>query len=215
MVSRSLRGGRVTWVLLTLIAMTGAGCNSRVDRDERLVEATRRAMEQQAKQNDVIAGQAESVVEQSREVAEAAKELVTHDAEARREMIQASQKLNSELHTERLSVNRQIEKLDEERKRIADHRHRDPVIATAIEGLGLMLACLLPLVVCVLVLWQLRDGTDDEKALGEMLTMELMSENPVLLNAPVYRRLESTEPRTELPRPPATEPADGMEEPPF
>ena len=46
--------------------------------------------------------------------AETAKELVEEDAAARREVIQATQQLTSDLHTERQSLDRQHEKLEEE-----------------------------------------------------------------------------------------------------
>jgi hypothetical protein len=150
-------------------------------------------------------------------VTETAKELVTKDAEARREMIEATQKLNSELHNERRNIDRQQEKLDDERKQIAANRHRDPIIATAIESFGLMLACLLPLLVCIFVLRQMQDETGDERVLAELLALEITSDQPTLLPvSPLGSpRLEDQEPEEFWPDPAGDDDPNEMEEPPF
>lgn len=212
------RADRLTLSLPVLALLTAIGCSSEDSRDERLAEATRGALEQQSKQNEYIASQATSVAEQSKDVTETAKELVQSDAEARREMIDATTKLHGELHTERRNIDRQHEKLDDERKQIAAERHRDPIIAVALEGFGLILACLMPLVVCVLVLRQMRDETGDERALGEMLALEIASDQPTLLPASPFTpaRLPAQGSPASLPRPTSEGDAAGVDdEPPF
>ena len=214
---RNPRPGRLMESLPILALVTAIGCNSQDSRDERLAEATRKALDQQAKQNEYIADQAKSVAEQSEQIAETAKELVESDAEARREMIGATQKLNSELHTERRSIDRQQEKLDDERKQIAADRHRDPLIAAALQSLGLILACLLPLVVCVFVLRQMQDESGDEKVLAELLALELTSDEPMLLPAAPLAppRLESQDTNDRLSAPDAENVPEPDGEPPF
>lgn len=212
------QAGRLTLSLPILALLTAIGCSSRDTRDERLAEATRQALEQQSKQNEFIAGQATSVAEQSKDVTETARELVKSDAEARREMIDATTKLQSGLHTERRNIDRQHEKLDDERKQIAAARHRDPIIASALEGFGLILACLLPLVVCVFVLRQMRDESGDERALGEMLALEFASDQPTLLPISPFApaRLTTQGAHTSLPGPTGTDDSVGEDvEPPF
>lgn len=211
------RPGRITRILPIAALLAVIGCSSGDSRDERLAEVTRRALEEQTKQNKYIADQAKSVAEQSRDVTETAKELVTKDAEARREMIEATQKLNSGLHNERRNIDRQQEKLDDERKQIAANRHRDPIIATALESFGLMLACLLPLLVCIFVLRQMQDETGDEKALAELLALEITSDQPTLLPvSPLGSpRLEDQEPEEFWPDPAGDDDPNEMEEPPF
>lgn len=211
------RAGRATWSLPLLALLTAIGCSSRDGRDERLVQVTNRAIEQQARQNDHIAGQAKAVAEQSRQVAETAKELVASDAEARREMIDAAQTLNSELHVERRNIDRRQEKLDDEHRQIAAQRNRDPIIAAALEGCGLILACVLPLVVCIFVLRQLQAETGDERALAELLALELTSDGPTLLSAlpPSPPLLDSSEARPSLPGPAGDDDSDAVEPAPL
>ena len=164
-----------------LIPWIAVGCSTAVEPDERLADVTQKSLEQQARQNEFIADQAKSVANQSQSVVATAKELVQSDAEARREMIEATSTLNESLHTERQSIDRQHENLDNERKELAEQRHRDPVIANALKGVGLLLVCLLPLIVCFQVLRQMRDETGDDKALAELLITEIASANPLFL----------------------------------
>ena len=92
------------------------------------------------------------------------------------------------------------DQLEDDRRDIAAQRHRDPLIAAAITNIGLILACLLPLVLCVVILRSLRNPVADEEALTEFLVHEIVADQPLLL---------STEPRT-----PALEYAAGREEVP-
>ncbi|MCA9068594.1 MAG: hypothetical protein KDA84_06710 [Planctomycetaceae bacterium] len=59
--------------------------------------------------------------------------------------------------------------------------NRDPIIATAIQSLGLMLARLMPLGVCIYLLNQLGIETGDERVLAELLALEIVSDEPTLL----------------------------------
>ena len=70
--------------------------------------------------------------------------------------------------------------LEAERKAIAARRHRDPIIANAVTGVGLTLACLLPLVLCWYLLRSVHDEQDDA-IVTEILIEELGSEHPTLL----------------------------------
>jgi hypothetical protein len=164
-----------------LVALTLAviGCSSAPD--DRLADLARRAAEQQARQNERIAQQTQAVVQQSQRLTEAAQELVERDAEARRELVQAQHQLQSGVAAERSSVDRQREVMETERRELATQRNRDPIIAAAVQGLGLMLACLLPLVICLYVLRHLGGEPAGDEALGELLIEELTSDRPLLL----------------------------------
>ena len=77
----------------TLLLLTVIGCSDTPDmRDQRLAEFAEQAVKEQARQNDRMADQSQAVVEESHQLAETAKELVEHDAEARRELIAAQQR---------------------------------------------------------------------------------------------------------------------------
>jgi hypothetical protein len=125
-------------------------------RDQRLAEFARQSMEEQAKQNQHIAEQSQAVVEESGELAEASKELVASDAKARQDLIGAQERLTAQLHEQRATVDVGRNQLEVERKRIADQRNRDPLLAAAIQNIGLIIACLLPLIICIFVIRQLN-----------------------------------------------------------
>jgi predicted small lipoprotein YifL len=156
-----------------------AGCGR--SPDERLADFAQQTMTEQIKQNDRMADQSQAVVEESHQLAEAAKELVQHDAEARRELIAAQTELTSQLNSQQSSVYAGHEQLEQDRREIADQRHRDPIVAAVIQNFGLVIACLLPLLVSVFVIRQMQSQEPDHAAVAELLTLELTSEQPRLL----------------------------------
>jgi uncharacterized protein YcfL len=89
---------RLQWMMIwfALVTTVLVGC----DENERLARYAEQAMESQHKQNEIIAQQSEQVVKESHQLAETAKELVTMDAQARSEMVQAQHDLNEGIHTE-------------------------------------------------------------------------------------------------------------------
>lgn len=175
---------RVTMCLALLIPGI-VGCGKAPD--ERLAEFAQQSMAEQRKQNDRIADQSHAVIQESHQLAEAAKELVGHDAEARRELIAAQQELTSQLNEQQSAIYTGHEQLEQDRREIAQQRHRDPIIAAVIQNFGLLIACLLPLLVAVLVIRQMQSQEPDHAAVAELLTLELTSDKPLLLPAPQRR----------------------------
>jgi hypothetical protein len=146
------------------------------------------SVEQQARQNETIARQSQAVVEESRRLAETAKTLVEKDAEARRELVSAQRELQKELAQQQASVNAERDRLEEERRQLAQQRGRDPILAAAIQyGIGL-LACLLPLLVCVFVLYRMTADNTDQMAMGELLVTELTADRPLVLPGPLLEQ---------------------------
>jgi hypothetical protein len=84
-------------------------------------------------------------------------------------------KADEDLHAERTSLNEQQASLEEDRREIADQRVRDPLIANALETIGLILACLTPLLICVYALKQ-AGGASPEQELGSLLVEELTAD---------------------------------------
>ena len=168
-----------------LLLATVGGCGS--SPDERLADLAQQTMTEQRKQNDRMADQSQAVVEESHQLAETAKALVEHDAEARRELIAAQQELTSQLNGQQSAIYTGHEQLEQDRREIAQQRHRDPIIAAVIQNFGLLIACLLPLLVAVLVIRQMQSQEPDHAAVAELLTLELTSEEPLLLPAPQRR----------------------------
>lgn len=86
---------RMTY-LVPLALLAAIGCGDSPDyRDQRLAEMAQQTVAEQVKQNSRMADQSEAIVAESHQLAEAAKELVEQDAEARRELIAAQQELTT------------------------------------------------------------------------------------------------------------------------
>ena len=123
-----------------------------------------------------------SVYQQSQQNVEQAKE--------NQSLLNAQRTLHDGVQQERSSLDRQREDLAAERREVASQRAHDPIIAEAVEVVGLTLACLAPLVITAYALRQARIGSVDD-ALGEVLIHELT--DPKLLRV--------TEPVASLPSP--------------
>ena len=187
-------------IAVTVLLGTNNCSSSRrpVTPDQRLTDVTKQSLEQQARQNETIARQSESVVQESRRLAETAKTLVEKDAEARREMVSAQRELQKDLLQQQTVVNAERDRLEQDRRQLAQQRGRDPIIASAIQYIGGLLACLLPLVVCVYLLYRTTQDNADQMALGEMLVQELSSEHPLVLSGPLLPRPLALEDRRPL-----------------
>jgi len=177
------------WIPILALAaaamMGAAGCTG---DDGRLAEYAKNSVEQQTRQNEQIARQNQEVTHQNRQVVEAARNLVEADAKARQEMVAAQKSLQAGLQSERSTLDQQRQDLELERKDIARHRYWEPVVAQAITGCGVLLACLLPLVICVYVLRSLHHDRGEESELNELLVTELTAESPRLLLPPAEIR---------------------------
>jgi len=158
-----------------------------------LADFARNSVDQQAKQNQAMARQSQTVAEESRKLAEAAQQLVQSDAKARAEMIAAQERLTGQLDQQRAAVDTGRDQLEQERKQIAADRHRDPIVAARFQTVGLILAALLPLVVCIYVIRQMCRTEPDDRAVAELLVTELTADRPVLLPAPTLRPVPALE----------------------
>ena len=168
-------------LFLTLLVMI-AGCGDAPDlRDQRLAEFARDTMQEQRLQNGRMADQSVAVVEESRQLAEAAKLLVEHDAQSRREIIAAQTELTSQLHQQRAVVDAGRDQLEQDRQHLAERRYWAPIIALTLESTGLAIACLLPLVICFFVIRQMHNQEPDHAAVAELLIQELSCDQPLLL----------------------------------
>jgi hypothetical protein len=180
---------KTTWMMIVAVlavASTGAGgCDG---DDARLAEYAKNSIEQQSRQNEQIARQNQEVTQQNRQVAEGAHKLVEADARARQELVSAQQVLQTGLQAERSTLDLQRHDLEQERKDIARERYWQPLIAEAISGIGVLAACLAPLLLCYLVLRNVNTEQSDETALNELLVTELAAEAPRLLLAPADDR---------------------------
>ena len=155
----------MTVVVIAMLTLVATGC----DENKRLAEQAERHAARQAEQNVRMA-------EMQREVAAGARQLVEADAKARVEIVE----LQKGVQTERVDIGRQRDLLEAERREIADDRYREPLIAAAITQIGLLIACVLPLLICWQLLRQPIEPADDG-AVAELLLRDMVSESPLLL----------------------------------
>jgi hypothetical protein len=132
--------------------------------------------ERQAEQNREMA-------KLNQQVSENAKQLVERDAQCRNDLNKLQHQVHQAATAERQNIDRQRESLESERRDIATKRHRDPVIAAALMQVGLILACLLPLVFCVYLLRAQRNEEVSEQVVAELLMHELVAEQSPLLGS--------------------------------
>lgn len=151
-------------LVFAALAVVCVGC---VD-DTRLVELAREADRRQAEQNQALAQQSQAVVETARQ-------LVQADATARQQLVAAQASLEEQLLGQRAELDRQRDALENERRAIASQRYRDPLLAQALVQLGSLAACILPIVVCWLVLCR-RSPEVDATELQVLLVQELAAE---------------------------------------
>lgn len=156
---------RILIPTLMLLTMALTGC----DKDEQL-----RKWQQQ---------QVELLQQQARENAEAARELVKADAQARQEVAV----IHHELQSERIEVGQQRDALEADRKEVATARQRVPLMAAAFQGGAVLLTCALGLGVCGWLLSGLSK-CDTDSELEDLLVLEVGGESTPLSSS---RRLDS------------------------
>ncbi|MCY2995964.1 MAG: hypothetical protein NTY19_50155 [Planctomycetota bacterium] len=176
------------------LMLTAIGC----DENTRLAEMAERHLDRQAEQN-------RQMVELQRQVADGSRELVAADAKAREELMA----LQRDVQTERTETGRQRDELEKERRSLAAERRMDPIIAAAISNVGLVLACLLPLVLC----WRLLRAPDDaaDRLITEVLIENLVAEHPLLAPTSLLPRAIGYAPNAANPR--STDPPDDAQSP--
>ncbi len=155
-----------TVLMLTIVVLAIAGC--RDDENKRLAEMAERTLERQAEQEA-------RNTELQRQVAEGTRELVESDAAAREAIVD----LHRDLQAEWAFIGEQRDLLETERREIASARNREPIIAEAIKGTGLLVACLVPLLIALKILHR-SNHTEDTAAMAELLLNDRVADKPTL-----------------------------------
>jgi hypothetical protein len=159
-------------VIVVILVGLLAGC----EEDERAIRIAEEAAERQAEQNQEMA-------RLNREVAEGTKRLVEADAQNRGELVA----MQRELQDEQTEIGRQRDPLETERRELATIRTRESLLVPVISHIGLLMLCCLPLLLAWYVLHGMRDGADDDAAMGELLVHDFVSDQPVLLPPSITR----------------------------
>jgi hypothetical protein len=148
--------------LVSLVGCAGEG--------ERVAQVAREAAQRQAEQNRQMALLQNQVAEGSRRLVEA-------EANARAE-ITAMQR---DLQQSQAEVGRQRDLLEAERRQIAAERYWDGIVGNSIMAGAMLLACVLPLLLCWALLRSSSHDGETDAALAEFLAQELVSAHPMLL----------------------------------
>ena len=166
-----LRGGtrdrRLCWAAWACTLGLVCGCGS---PDDRLVQLSEQSSARQAEQNQQIA-------RQSREVTAAVHDLVAADAKARDDLLKAQKSLQQDIQAERTRLDARRSQLDRDAADLVAAEQREPLVAAAITALGILLACLLPLLLCGYLLRVLASDPGSDE-LATVLTYELIAAEP-------------------------------------
>lgn len=156
----------VVWIILLEALLLTCGCNP---PDQRLAELAETSLDQQSRQSQAIA-------ENSRQIAEASRELVQADAAAREQFIRSGRELQTEIAQGYERIDQARAELEAERKSIAAQRQRDPIVAEAIGGVGLLITALAPLFIVGILLYVVSRAGPDEAAVSTLLIAEMNSD---------------------------------------
>ena len=108
-------------------------------------------------------------------------ELANRHAEQQSLQSRQMAELQKQWQTERTQLNEQRDRLAAERQVIAFQRQREPLVAESIQQIGTLALCLLPLIVCALLLLLRKSNEpEDGTAIAETLVSDLMSAKPTL-----------------------------------
>lgn len=127
-----------SWIGLSALALCSLGCHT-----------PQPALSQR---------QVDELLSMSAQSTAASRELVEHDAQSR----EAWLALYGDLQTEVARIHQQQDQLEADRRALAQRRYITPVLAAAVEQLGLLFICLLPLLVVAFLLWPGRPQAEHE-----------------------------------------------------
>ena len=135
------------------------------------------------------------------QVAEASRQLVEADAKSRTDIVA----LQRDLQQGQTELGRQRDQLEDDRRGFADQRNRDPIIANTLTTVGTTIACLLPLVLGIYLARGLRDSSQVESTLAEILVDEIATDKPALLPPPCSLTALGHDPDAATDKPEGTE----------
>ena len=101
------------------------------------------------------------------------------------------------LQDERLALNGQFENLEQDRRDLHRERRSEVAWSESFRFLGVVLAAIMPLVLCAYLVWITSQKSVDQEVVNTILLQELASPNPRLIAAPnltpIEHRLDNTE----------------------
>jgi hypothetical protein len=125
------------------------------------------------------------MVQLQNQVAEGSRRLVEAEAQARAEMAA----LQRDLQQSQSEIGRQRDQLETDRRQIAVERYWDAILGNSVTAAAGLIACVLPLLLCWVLLRRPNQDCEANEALAEFLVQELASDHPTLLPASQSRLL--------------------------
>ena len=174
-----MKESKVLLLVAIVLVAASSGC---AGEDERLARLAQTTNQQQTDQNVAMA-------ENTRAVAEGNRALIESENQSRQELVA----FQRDLRSDQAELSRQRESLDRERRSQAAAERRDSLLAPVIVTLGLLLACIAPLIIAGFSLLGLYIEPTREE--GEALLTELWLElqEPARAASAASPRLEQEE----------------------
>lgn len=141
----------ITIAVVVIIALGGVGCDENPP-DRTAARLAERVTHDQAEQNKRLADATKSLTQGSQQ-------LVSAEAKARQEVIS----LQRDLRQDQADIGRQRDALEAERRQIASQRLTESAWSAMLFAVGVLLACLAPLVLAGMTLVGLWRSPSDEE----------------------------------------------------
>jgi len=154
--------------ILILIAMSTLGCSSESDRMAKLAE---RMVRSQSEVNSNLTRTNEKFVELNREL----------------------QKERTGIQNERLTLNDQFERLEQDRRDLNSQRRSEAAWSESFHFLAIVIAAIMPLFLCAYLIWIAAQSSVQQEEVNSILIRELVSAEPRLIAAPNLAAIELVE----------------------
>ena len=154
--------------MLILIAMLTLGCSSESDRMAKLAE---RMVRSQSEVNSNLTRTNEKFVELNREL----------------------QKERTGIQNERLTLNDQFERLEQDRRDLNSQRRSEAAWSESFQFLAIVIAAIMPLFLCAYLIWIASQSSVQQEEVNSILIRELVSAEPRLIAAPNLAAIELVE----------------------
>ena len=154
--------------MLILIAMLTLGCSSESDRMAKLAD---RMVRSQSEVNSNLTRTNEKFVELNREL----------------------QKEWTGIQNERLTLNDQFERLEQDRRDLNSQRRFEAAWSESFQFLAIVIAAIMPLFLCAYLIWIAAQSSVQQEEVNSILIHELVSAEPRLIAAPNLAAIELVE----------------------
>ena len=151
--------------ILILITTLTIGCGSESDRMANMAE---RMVRSQSEVNTNVTRTNEKFVELNKEL----------------------QRERTGLQSERLTLNEQFERLEQDRRDLHGQRRSELAWSESFQFLATVLAAIMPLFLCAYLIWAASQRSVEQEEVNAILLEELASPNPRLIVAPNLPAIE-------------------------